>query len=79
MKRESRIASTGPHPIGANPPRRELFQYDGSRFIGTIVVNRDGTTKAFNGARKGLGSFPDFRVAMAAISAAHISAQRSAA
>jgi hypothetical protein len=54
--------------------RRELFQYDGCRFIGRIVVDPGGEAKAFNSARKRLGTFPDFRGAMAAISAAHMSA-----
>jgi hypothetical protein len=56
------------------PQRRELFQYDGCRFIGRIVVDSSGKAKAFNGARKRLGTFPDFRAAMAAISATHMSA-----
>jgi hypothetical protein len=56
------------------PQRRELFQYAGCRFIGRIVVNSAGEAKAFTGARKRLGTFPDFRAAMAAISAAHMSA-----
>jgi hypothetical protein len=60
------------------PLRKELFQYDGCLFIGMIIVDRDGEAKAFNGARKRLGTFPDFRAAMAAISAAHVSAQRLA-
>lgn len=55
------------------PQRRELFQYDGHLFIGRIVVNPDGKAKAFDGACKRLGSFPDFRAAMAAISAAYMS------
>jgi hypothetical protein len=54
--------------------RRELFQYDGTTFIGRIVVDPSGEAKAFVGARKRLGIFPDFRAAMAAISAAHMSA-----
>jgi hypothetical protein len=79
MKRKNRIASTRSHPTGLKPRRRELFQYDGHYFVGAIVIGPDGKAKAFNSAREGLGSFPDFRAAMAAISAAHISAQRSAA
>jgi hypothetical protein len=58
--------------------RRELFQYDGGLFIGSITIDRDGEAKAFNDTRKRLGTFPDFRAAMAAISAAHVSAQRLA-
>jgi hypothetical protein len=54
--------------------QRELFQYDGHRFIGRIIVDPDGDAKAFNGGHKRLGTFPDFRAAMAAISAAHMSA-----
>jgi hypothetical protein len=54
--------------------RRELFQYDGCRFIGRIIVNPGGQAKAYGAARKRLGTFPDFRAAMAAISAAHMSA-----
>jgi hypothetical protein len=53
--------------------RRELFQYDGHCFIGRIVL-ADGKAKAFNGACKRLGTFPDLRAAMAAISADHMSA-----
>jgi hypothetical protein len=68
MKRENGIAATGSHSTGVK--RRELFQYDGSRLIGTIIVGRDGKAKAFNSARKGLGAFPDFRAAMAAVSTA---------
>jgi hypothetical protein len=56
------------------PQRRELFQYDGCRFIGRIVVDSGGEAKAFNSAGKRLGTFPGFRAAMAAISAAHMSA-----
>jgi hypothetical protein len=56
------------------PHRRELFQYDGHCFIGRIVIDPDGQSKAFDSARKRLGMFPDFRGAMAAISAAHMSA-----
>jgi hypothetical protein len=72
MKRENGIAATGSHSTGVK--RRELFQYDGSRLIGTIIVGRDGKAKAFNSARKGLGAFPDFRAAMAAVSRAHLAA-----
>jgi hypothetical protein len=57
--------------------RRELFQYDGCAFIGRIVVDPSGKAKAFDGARKRLGIFPDFCTAMAAISAAHMSAMGS--
>jgi hypothetical protein len=53
-------------------PRRELFQYDGCLFIGTIIVDRAGQAKAFGRARNRLGTFPDFRSAMAAISMAHL-------
>jgi hypothetical protein len=56
------------------PQRRELFQYDGHTCIGRIVIDPDGQAKAFNSTRKRLGTFPDFRAAMAAISAAHMSA-----
>jgi hypothetical protein len=77
MKRENRITATGSYSAGVRS--RELFQYDGCRLIGAIIIDRDGKAKAFNSARKGLGSFADYRAAMAAISAAHISAQRSAA
>jgi hypothetical protein len=58
------------------PQRKELVQYDGSLFIGAIIVDRGGEAKAFNAKRKRLGTFPDFRAAMVAISAAHMSAQR---
>jgi hypothetical protein len=69
-----------PRPKDAKPrkralkQRRELFQYDGCAFIGRIVVDPSGEAKAFNSFGKRLGMFPGFRAAMAAISAAHISA-----
>jgi hypothetical protein len=56
------------------PHRRELFQYDGTRCIGRIVVSSEGEAKAFNSAGKRLGAFPNVRAAIAAISAAHMSA-----
>jgi hypothetical protein len=69
-----------PRPKDAKPrkralkQRRELFQYDGCAFIGRIVVDPCGKAKAFDGARKRLGLFPNLRAAMSAISAARMSA-----
>jgi hypothetical protein len=69
-----------PRPKDAKPrnralkQRRELFQYDGCAFIGRIVVDPSGKAKAYDGVRKRLGVFPDFRAAMSAISAARMSA-----
>jgi hypothetical protein len=60
LKRQKRVKS----------PRRELFAYDGHRFIGKIVVGTDGRALASDAANKKLGKFSDLRAAFRAVSSA---------
>ncbi len=48
---------------------RELFAYDGTTFIGRMVVTEDNVTDAFDTDGKALGQFPNYRAAFRAISA----------
>jgi len=52
--------------------RREFFSYDGTLFIGRVVVDeKTGATKAFDAVGRSLGKFDGYDVARRAVSNAY--------
>jgi hypothetical protein len=51
-------------------PGREFFVYCGQQCIGRVIVAGNGGARAFDGARKSFGKFPDQKTALEAVNTA---------
>jgi hypothetical protein len=69
-RKKSRAHTRKPKRRQPFAPRTQCWRYDGQRLIGTLITKYDGTTVAFDGARRALGVFPTRRAGAAAIDTA---------
>jgi hypothetical protein len=53
-------------------PGRKLFIYDGRCFLGTILIDHKGKSRAFDAMRKRVETFLDQQAALAAFHAAEL-------